>query len=427
MRRLSLSIYLALIAHLLVFVVLLAVVWHLFDDDDGRRHVRGIAETLQEMLPGRDASGAELAGALARLRARFDVDLTVRDESGRVLASAGPVLPAGDRDRRHGWWRHEAEGRRGWAFVVTLPDGRRFSAARARPRGPRLLVPVLGFALLLALVAFPVARRITRRLERLQARVDQLGAGDLGARVEVEGRDEVARLAESFNRAAARIEELVGAQRTMLAAASHELRSPLARIRLAVELLESRPEPGLSEQVARDIAELDGLIEELLLASRLQSVGLDERAEPVDLLALVAEEAARTGASVEGRVAMVRGDARALRHLVRNLLENARRHGEPPVTVRVQGDEDEVVLLVRDHGAGIAKSEREAVFRPFYRPPGAIETGAGVGLGLSLVRQIARRHGGGARCLEPPDGGTVVEVRLPAAAPDPEPPRVDPL
>ena len=130
----------------------------------------------------------------------------------------------------------------------------------------------------MAAVAFPVARRLARRIERLREHVDALGAGALSARVDAEGRDEVADLARSFNRSAERLEQLVNAQRSTLAGASHELRSPLARMRVACELLgDSRPE--IRERVARDIAELDGLIDELLLASRLEAGADLERRE----------------------------------------------------------------------------------------------------------------------------------------------------
>src|SRR5262249_61057550 len=120
---------------------------------------------------------------------------------------------------------------------------------RARvPRGHRLLgFPLCLVVALLALAvgvgAYPVVRRLTARLERLQAGVESLGAGDLSARVKVEGHDEVARLAESFNRAADRIEELVGAHKALLANASHELRTPLTRIRMAVELMKESADP----------------------------------------------------------------------------------------------------------------------------------------------------------------------------------------
>jgi signal transduction histidine kinase len=245
--------------------------------------------------------------------------------------------------------------------------------------------------------AYPVVRRLTARLERLQAGVESLGAGDLRARVKVEGHDEVARLAESFNRAAGRIEELVAAHKSLLANASHELRTPLARIRMAVELMKERADPQRKRDLERDIAELDALIEEILVSSRLDAAKAREVDEEVDLLGLASEECARyEDAELDGQPVTVRGDPRLLRRMIRNLLENARRHGAPPIRVRVQGARGRAEMRVSDQGPGIPEAEREAVFRPFYRFAGAGE-GAGAGLGLALVRQIARRHGGDVR------------------------------
>jgi two-component system, OmpR family, sensor histidine kinase RstB len=274
-------------------------------------------------------------------------------------------------------------------WAVRLEDGR-WLAARAPHRGP----PGIGLAVLalilaaIAVGAYPVVRRLTSRLERLQRGVTALGEGDLAARVKVEGRDEVARLAEAFNLAAVRIEQLVGANRQLLAAASHELRTPLARIRMAVELMKERADPERKRSLEQDIAELDGLIDEILLASRLEAGTGLEAEETVDLLALAAEEAARYDVQVTGESLTLRGDVRLLRRMVRNLLENARRHGAPPVTLSLRGRE----LAVCDAGPGVPAAERERIFEPFYR--GA----RGSGLGLSIVRQIARRHGGEVRC-----------------------------
>jgi signal transduction histidine kinase len=272
---------------------------------------------------------------------------------------------------------------------VRLADGRWLVARIAGHERHPAFGLFFGLALLAAAVgvgAYPVVRRLTKRLERLQRGVDALGAGELSARVKVEGRDEVARLAESFNRAAARIEELIGAHKSLLANASHELRTPLARIRMALELGKDKRE------VERDIAELDALIDEVLLASRLDAAPPLDEVEPVDLLALAAEEAARYDIEAAGESASVHGDPRLLRRMIRNLLENARRHGAAPVTLAVRRANNEVELEVCDGGPGVAEADRERIFEPFYR------RARGAGLGLSIVRQIARRHGGEARC-----------------------------
>jgi signal transduction histidine kinase len=295
-----------------------------------------------------------------------------------------------------------------------LPDGRWLLVKFLhRHRGAGLLLALLALAAAVGLGAYPLARRITRRLERLQARVDALGAGDLEARVEVEGHDEVAELARSFNRAAARVGQLVAGHKTLLAHVSHELRSPLARMRMALELLPGDERPELKARLTRDIAELDGLIGELLLASRLDTLDGLMHAEEVDLLALVAEEAAGHGAEVGGEPVTIEGDPRLLRRLLRNLLDNAYRYtGGQQVEVAVTRTPVGALVRVADHGPGVPEVERERIFEPFYRLAGARETGEGVGLGLALVRQIAERHGGTARCVAREGGGTVFEVEL---------------
>ena len=304
---------------------------------------------------------------------------------------------------------------------IHLRDGRWLVGrvrSEHRPTGATLFVTLGLLALAVGVGAYPVVRRLTTRLERLQAGVESLGAGNLSSRVPIEGRDEVARLAESFNRAAGRIEELVGAHKTLLANASHELRTPLTRIRMAVELLKTDADPRRKLDLERDIAELDALIEEILLASRLDAVTTLNVDEDVDLLALASEECARYDQAVlEGQPVAVRGDPRLLRRMIRNLLENAQRHGAPPVDVRVRdAGGGSVELTVCDHGPGIADAEREDAFRPFRRVGGP-EASTGAGLGLALVRQIARRHGGEARYLGRVQSKSCLVVSLPGSAP----------
>jgi signal transduction histidine kinase len=288
--------------------------------------------------------------------------------------------------------------------------------------GPRL--HATGFFVLLVVIAlavaagfYPVVRRLTGRLERLQRSVEAWGEGQLATRVAVEGEDEVARLAASFNGSAARIEALVAAQKSLLANASHELRSPLARIRMAAELMAEEATPSIRAELRRNVAELDQLIDEVLLASRLDAVGpAMPRLEEVDLAGILAEECARVGASLEVCVHGVMGEPKLLRRMVRNLLENAVRYGAgSAVGVRLATDGDAALSLdVCDGGPGIPAPERERIFEPFYRIAGASEAAGGVGLGLSLVRQIARRHGGDVQCM-PSEAGCCLRVTLPRA------------
>ena len=135
----------------------------------------------------------------------------------------------------------------------------------------------------------------------------------------------------------------------------------------------------------------------------------------MDLLALAAEEAARVGAGVEGSVVEIDGDPRLLRRLLRNLLENAEKHGVAPVGITVRrNNAGQPSLIVHDAGPAIPAAERERIFEPFYRPAGRSEGTGGWGLGLALVRQIARFHGGQVRCEPGSDGGTAFIVELPA-------------
>ncbi|MBL8672685.1 MAG: HAMP domain-containing histidine kinase, partial [Alphaproteobacteria bacterium] len=299
------------------------------------------------------------------------------------------------------------------SFVVPLADGRRVLIRHPMARRPPLgaVVPMLAaIALALGIAAYPVVRRITRRLETLRTGVQAIGAGNLAARVPVEGRDEVAALASSFNDAAERIERLVAAQKSLLANASHELRSPLARLRLSAAIIGEAAPPAARAEIERNVAELDALVDEILTASRLAAVDGLDRVEPVDLLALAAEEAARVGADVSGVPCTVRGDPRLLRRMLRNLLENARRHGAPPVAIAVAPSGDRAEIRVRDGGPGVAEAERARIFEPFYRPTGTREDRGGYGLGLALVRQIARKHGGDAACEGAMGGGSAFRV-----------------
>jgi signal transduction histidine kinase len=408
MRRLSLRIYLAVLLSLVTFALAAGMLWR--HVGDGRGYAFEVAGVLaQNVLPPAEAPPGEQQAALERLAANLRADVTLFTADRTPLASVGARLPAPERGRARSGWMHR------WgspAGVIHLRDGRWLVGrvrAEHRPTGGALFLTLGLLAFAVGVGAYPVVRRLTKRLERLQAGVEALGAGDLGARVAVEGRDEVARLAESFNRAAGRIEELLRAHKSLLANASHELRTPLTRIRMALELLRGDADPRRRADLERDITEVDGLIEEILLASRLDALAAPEVTEEVDLLALASEECARyEDAALEGHLAAVRGDPRLLRRMIRNLLENARRHGAPPIEVRVRREGATVELSVRDHGPGVPEAAREEVFRPFHR----VGEATGAGLGLSLVRQIARRHGGEVRYAGP-DAGFVVS--LPAA------------
>jgi signal transduction histidine kinase len=280
--------------------------------------------------------------------------------------------------------------------------------------------------LAVALGSYPIVRRLTKRLEGLQNDVERWGQGDLSHRLPEEGRDEVAFLAQRFNIAAERVQALLVAHKTLLANASHELRSPLTRIRMGLELMGDRaPTPGSAvssldrkDEISRNIRELDQLIDEILLASRLDASPIDiGTLEAVDLVGLCAEECAQAGAELDvpsGQAnLMVQGVARLLHRVVRNLLENARRHADGDVRLSLELTGTQAVIRVCDRGPGVPPDLRERIFEPFYRLPGASERDGGVGLGLALVRSIALRLGGSVRCEDRPGGGACFVVELP--------------
>jgi signal transduction histidine kinase len=419
MRRLHLKFFFTL----LVTTSVLVVCWELIDswlegrDPDRLWTVERFSRLAPEIVPGPDASGAELRQELERIGLIVGADLAVLGPGGSLLASVGEPLP-----------KPEA-GVTGWfagpetqpVVALRLDDQRTLVAAPSSPmpdERPELFA-YLFFVPIILLATYLLARRMSRRIEKLKLGVDRLGGGDLEVRVPVEGADEISELAREFNRAADRIQQLVGAQQSMLALVSHELRSPLARLRMAIELLAERPDAEMQQQARRDIAELDELIEQLLLASRLQAAEAPERRDNVDLLALSAEEGARVGADVSGQPVQVEGNEVHLRRLLRNLFENARRHGkEGTIEAHVDMLAREpagVRITISDRGPGVPEPDREKIFEPFYRVPDSPEKAkGGIGLGLALVRQIARHHGGEVRCLSREGGGTTFQVDLPS-------------
>jgi signal transduction histidine kinase len=342
----------------------------------------------------------------------------------------GQTLPlqvqrSGERPRATGM-----QGMPGMLHTGPGPEGRLPPHLRkdmpwwAKPSGFFWMLGLIGLAVALGL--YPVVRRLTQRLEGLQRGVQRWGEGDLSVRVPVQGDDEVADLSERFNAAAERIEGLMASQKSLLANASHELRSPLARIRMGLELMNGPADSDAlarnRAEILRNMAELDQLIDEILLASRLDAQEADiGTVEAVDLVGLCAEECARVGAKLEVPAGMttleVTGVTKLLRRMVRNLLENARRYGtlEDPnssVVLSLGLDASQTWLRVCDRGPGVPPAFRERIFEPFFRLPGASERVGGVGLGLSLVRSIAQRHAAHVGCENRPGGGVCFWVRF---------------
>ncbi len=308
-------------------------------------------------------------------------------------------------------------------FWVSLPaGGERLSVGFPLSRiGPRpihaLLASLAGGALLTLLAAWWLARRATRPLQRLQQAVTSLGRGQTPERLPEAGPREIAALSRRFNEMAKQVEDLLAARTVLLAGVSHDLRTPLARLRLAVEMLVRKPSPELAAQVEGDIEAMDRLIADVLMLARGFGHEAKHRVALVGLLA----ELVRAIPGAAERVLIEAGDITldlpvgALRRILANLLENALRYsGGQPVTLHAETAGGVCRIGVLDRGPGIPAAEREAVFRPFYRLEASrsVDTG-GSGLGLAIVRQLAAAQGWVISLADRDGGGLAAWLEIP--------------
>ena len=404
-RHLYLRIWLAVVLGVTVLMGLVGWAWHL------SMELHAANPPMREWIV-RNAQGEMLASTNARPQPGTPLAIEVPVDGQppmQLFLERRLQRPGGDMVHLGGQPPHPRDLSPWWARP---------------PYGFVGLLALMGVAAALAL--YPVVRRLTKRLEGLQQGVQRWGDGDLSARVPSGGDDEVADLSRRFNEAAERIQSLLSAQKSLLANASHELRSPLARIRMGLELMETAGEAQAQRQrtrqeILRNMGELDQLIDEILLASRLDAREADMgTVESVDLVGLCAEECARVGATLdvpEGmNVLEVQGVSKLLRRMVRNLLENAVRYGAAAgpsglAVLSLFQEDGAPVLRVCDSGPGVPPPYRERIFEPFFRLPGASERVGGVGLGLSLVKSIAERHGARVRCTDHQGGGACFELR----------------
>jgi signal transduction histidine kinase len=249
----------------------------------------------------------------------------------------------------------------------------------------------------------------------------------------VEARGEVGQLSRAFDEMAERLERLVRGERELLANVSHEVRTPLARMRVAVELAAEgdleRARRYLGE-IGSGLTELDRLVEAVLATARLDAAsggGLPLRRERVDLAALVLEAAERFRAespdrvlelSLEEGLPSLQGDPDLLRRLLANLLDNARKYSSAPspVALLARASPKGTVIEVRDRGIGIDAADLPRLFTPFFRTDRSRARGTGgVGLGLALARRIAEAHGGSISAESVPGEGTTIRVVVPGA------------
>ena len=330
--------------------------------------------------------------------------------------------------------------------TMTTSDGRRFTLVIELP--PELHgafgshgVPGLGIGIAVissGLICYFLAGYLTRPVSRLRAATRRLAAGDLTARAGVppaRGNDEVSQLIRDFDAMAERLENVINAQNRLLNDISHELRSPLARLNVALGLARQRAgdaaQPAL-ERIDLEADRLNEMIGRLLTIARLES-GESMQKEPIQLGELIAQisedadyEAQDRHSHVEPIIedeCLVMGDGPLVHSAIENVVRNAMRYTQEGTKVQVHLQREEnpagrqAVIRVSDNGPGVPEEALDKLFRPFYRIDDARgrQTG-GVGLGLSITERAVRLHGGTVRATNRPEGGLQIEIRLPLSA-----------
>ena len=394
-------------------------------------HVKGETGTRNQLF---NANGAELTGA--------EADASVREVAAQVAQTDRPYF------RHTGGGMLEVrpvparDGGR-YAFVTYMPMGRppveRHVFWILSDTTWSLLVRVLAVVLAAGALCYMLARYMVTPVVRLREVTRQVTEGDLSARVgpSLGGRrDELAAMGHDFDEMAGRIETLVGAQARLLRDISHELRSPLARLSVALDLARKRAgqaAAGDLDRIEREAKRLNEMIGQLLTLSRWECDGNDLRTEKFDLAALVREVAADADFEAQAQNCSVvvgdcdpcetRGTPQLLRSAVENVVRNAVRYTPEGTAVKIslrclrENGGGETVINVRDEGAGVPEESLKDIFRPFYRMDDSRtrETG-GAGLGLAITERAVRLHGGTVRAENLQGGGFRVELRLPLNA-----------
>lgn len=388
-----------------------------------------------------------LARYASELERTSGVRLTVFDE--RLVPMTDSRFPAGAlplarRTLRTGQPQYTAAPRfilasrsvtsaNGKQYVVVGLLPRTVLAARLDPLD--LAIRILAVVLTGGLVCYGLARYLTSPLGQLRDASRELAQGNLGSRVPqavASRNDEFAELADDFNTMAARIQGLVDSQRRLLGDISHELRSPLARLNVALELARKRAGPDASDYLERiqlEAERMNEMVGQLLYLSRVESE-MSSRMVTVDLAELVRETVADAEfeASAQNRSVLLKssqpvtafGSPDLLRSAIENIIRNAMRYTaentEVEVVLRAERQDHRTTALVRvrDHGPGVPEESLDMIFRPFYRVGEARDRqSGGIGLGLAIAERAVRLHGGLITASNAPGGGLVIEVRLP--------------
>jgi two-component system sensor histidine kinase CpxA len=329
---------------------------------------------------------------------------------------------------------------------MTAADGHTYMLVTELPPGQSALfgpngVPGLGIVIAVltsGLVCYFLARFLTAPVLRLRKAAQKLASGDLSARVD--GRtspnsDELSQLVRDFNLMAEQIEKLVNAQSRLLKDISHELRSPLARLSVALELARQRTGAegqGILDRIGLESDRMNELIGSLTTIARLESGTGGVRKQPVELQEVVQEIARDASFEAQTRNIQVdceildelpvSGDPTLLRSAIENVVRNATRYTRESTPVRIRAERVksgpfvEAVIRVNDSGPGVPGCELDKIFQPFYRIDDARgRSTGGVGLGLAITEQAIKLHGGSVRASNLPEGGLSVEIRIPLA------------
>ncbi|WP_300451026.1 ATP-binding protein [Accumulibacter sp.] len=383
---------------------------------------------LQIVLPGLDDESRRRLSAVDAgeqgLQLRPD-GADVPPQSPRFRFARRLAAELGERLDESVLLRHRGPGQRSGLWIGFVADGQRWWLIVPPPRFEPQALPAdlwLGLAATLAavlLIAGLFVRGIVGPLARLGDAVAAAGDG-LARRVTPEGPREVRRLAERHNTMLGQLAAAAAERREMLAGLTHDLRAPLARLRLRLALLENEDERA---GLARDIDDMERIVGQCLAFLRSED---GESAPPAlaiapwlrDAVARQRELGRAVGLTIDqsaegARVAIAAGN---LQRLLDNLLDNARQHGAPPVEVELTPADGQtmVTLRVRDHGPGIADADRARALEPFAQLEPARATDGSCGLGLAIVRRIVAGSGGELRLDEAPGGGLDVRIRLPA-------------
>lgn len=353
-------------------------------------------------------------------------DLAIYDRQNTLIASAGAAPAPLDAAALAGIDGFDRVGHRLHAMRV---DGSHYVVARwngPHPAKPFITL-LIGILLLLALLAWPLARSIARPLEQIAATARAIGSGDLDARTGVSGKGETAQLAAAIDEMATRIQLLREREKALLADVSHELRTPIARMRVALEWAEEEGDLPLPlSDVGTDLAELESLVTDILTAARLDPETATFTLEPTTIEACALVEGAvararRTWPSrrfeVECAEGNLTGDVRLLERVLANLLSNAVRYSDDDLSVEVsaRATPDGWRIGVADRGIGVPPEDLDRIFEPFFRGDAsrARATG-GAGLGLTLCQRIVSAHGGRIEAVNRPGGGLEVTALIPA-------------